>query len=253
MRLNYILLKEAVRKGAQAIVTVCPLCQYNLDAYQAEIRRQTRELLDVPTLYFTQILAWALGGDERALGLQRAIAGRKLIAQWFMEKTRRWLPMSKADGAIRIGVYTCHCGTNIAGTVDVKRLAEQPSALPRGGFAGVQIHVLRSRPGTHPAGHRGPSVEQDRGGLVFAAPARAHLPHRNPSGRAQSILLPHGQHSRACVVGSPEQSASNAEAMDLVRAAVLRWPCTSRWRWGASQSIPIRGWWEAASPEFTPR
>jgi heterodisulfide reductase subunit B len=83
VRLNYILLKEAARKGAQAIATVCPLCQYNLDAYQAEIRRATGEPLEMPILYFTQILGWALGGDIAELGLRRAISGRKTISQWF--------------------------------------------------------------------------------------------------------------------------------------------------------------------------
>jgi hypothetical protein len=37
--------------------------------------------------------------------------------------------MSKANGDIRIGVYVCHCGTNIAAVVDVKALAE-PTARP---------------------------------------------------------------------------------------------------------------------------
>jgi len=83
VRLNYILLKEAARKGAQAIATACPLCQYNLDAYQHEIRRATGERLEMPILYFTQILGWALGGDRAALGFQRAISGRREIAQWF--------------------------------------------------------------------------------------------------------------------------------------------------------------------------
>jgi heterodisulfide reductase subunit B len=83
VRLNYILLKEAARKGAEAIVTICPLCQYNLDAYQHEIRKETGEALDMPILYFTQVLGWALGGDERSLGLQRSISGRKFIQQWF--------------------------------------------------------------------------------------------------------------------------------------------------------------------------
>jgi len=85
VRLNYILLKEAARKGAEAIVTVCPLCQYNLDAYQGEIRRSSKERLDLPILYFTQILAWALGAEIAALGLARAIAGRKAIGQWFRQ------------------------------------------------------------------------------------------------------------------------------------------------------------------------
>jgi heterodisulfide reductase subunit B len=83
VRLNYILLKEAARKGAEAIVTICPLCQYNLDAYQTEIRKETGESLDMPVFYFTQILGWALGGDARSLGLHRAVSGRRSIEEWF--------------------------------------------------------------------------------------------------------------------------------------------------------------------------
>ncbi len=83
IRLNYILLKEAARKGAQAIVTLCPLCQYNLDAYQSEIRKETGEALDLPVLYFTQVLGWALGGEAKQLGLHRSISGAKAVKQWF--------------------------------------------------------------------------------------------------------------------------------------------------------------------------
>ena len=83
IRLNYILLREAVRKGAEAIVTICPLCQYNLDAYQSEIQSQTGEKFDVPILYFTQVLGWALGGDPKKLGLKRSIGGRRLVKDWF--------------------------------------------------------------------------------------------------------------------------------------------------------------------------
>jgi heterodisulfide reductase subunit B len=88
VRMNYILLKEAVRKGAQAIVTVCPLCQYNLDAYQSEIRGKTSTPVDMPILYFTQVLGWALGADAESLGLKRAISGRKFLEQWFSKETR---------------------------------------------------------------------------------------------------------------------------------------------------------------------
>ena len=83
VRLSYILLKEAARKGAQAMVTLCPLCQYNLDAYQAEMRRRTGEALDMPVLYFTQVVGWMLGGDAETLGIRRSISGRKFIRQWF--------------------------------------------------------------------------------------------------------------------------------------------------------------------------
>jgi heterodisulfide reductase subunit A len=36
----------------------------------------------------------------------------------------------ETNGTQRIGVYICHCGTNIAGTVDVRALAEYAAALP---------------------------------------------------------------------------------------------------------------------------
>lgn len=86
LRLNYILLKEADRKGAKAIVTLCPLCQFNLDAYQAEIRKTTGERLDLPVFYFTQLLGWALGADMRALGIHRSISGRRFIKEHFPER-----------------------------------------------------------------------------------------------------------------------------------------------------------------------
>ncbi len=83
VRLNYILLKEAARKGAECVVTICPLCQFNLDAYQAEIRKDTGEPINMPVLYFTQVLAWLLGGDPRKLGLKRSISGSDLLTRWF--------------------------------------------------------------------------------------------------------------------------------------------------------------------------
>jgi heterodisulfide reductase subunit B2 len=84
LRLNYLLLREAYRRGAQAIVTICPLCQFNLDAYQAKIRKDAWESLDMPILYLPQVLGWALGGDFRSLGLHRSISGRKAVKEWFV-------------------------------------------------------------------------------------------------------------------------------------------------------------------------
>src|SRR5574341_896580 len=36
--------------------------------------------------------------------------------------------LSESKGQERIGVYVCHCGTNIAGVVDVKQVAEWAAA-----------------------------------------------------------------------------------------------------------------------------
>ena len=72
LRLAYILVKEAKKRGAGAIVTLCPLCQFNLDGYQDQIARKY-ERVDIPTLYFTQILGLAMGLPASELGIQRGI------------------------------------------------------------------------------------------------------------------------------------------------------------------------------------
>lgn len=81
-RMNYELLKEATRNGAESIMTICPLCQFNLDAYQSQIRADTGFQVDMPALYITQVLGWMLGGDWKGLGLGRAISGAKSLKHW---------------------------------------------------------------------------------------------------------------------------------------------------------------------------
>jgi heterodisulfide reductase subunit A-like polyferredoxin len=41
---------------------------------------------------------------------------------------------------MNIGVYISHCGTNIAGVIDVERLAERVSKLKD-----VSVHLFRGR------------------------------------------------------------------------------------------------------------
>ena len=36
---------------------------------------------------------------------------------------------------MRVGVFICHCGNNIAGTVDVKKVAEETRKIPGVVFA----------------------------------------------------------------------------------------------------------------------
>lgn len=70
MRLSYILLKEAKRRGAHVILTACPLCQFNLECYQREMSSEYGEI-EIPVMYFTQFLGLAMGLSEKELGLQR--------------------------------------------------------------------------------------------------------------------------------------------------------------------------------------
>ena len=81
LRMSYILLKEAIRRGADVIVTICPLCQFNMDAYQDQIKRNwgpTR----IATVYLTQLMGLAFGLAPKELGLNRNFIPMKpLVAE----------------------------------------------------------------------------------------------------------------------------------------------------------------------------
>ena len=71
LRLNYLLLKEARRKGGNAMATVCPLCQFNLEMYQKKIIQKYREPVSMPIYHFTQLVGLSFGIAEGELGLRR--------------------------------------------------------------------------------------------------------------------------------------------------------------------------------------
>jgi len=71
IRLNFLLLKEAKFRGANMIATLCPLCQFNLEAYQDKMKKQSGEDVSLPVVYFTQLVGVALGLKPSAIGLQR--------------------------------------------------------------------------------------------------------------------------------------------------------------------------------------
>lgn len=71
IRMVYILLNEAKKRGADCIATVCPLCQFNLDAYHAKVTAEYGPVV-LPTVYFTQLMGLAFGLSDRELGLNRA-------------------------------------------------------------------------------------------------------------------------------------------------------------------------------------
>jgi heterodisulfide reductase subunit B2 len=55
--------------GADVIVTVCPMCQMNLEAYQQKISKKYQEALSITILYLPQLLGLAIGLTEKDLGL----------------------------------------------------------------------------------------------------------------------------------------------------------------------------------------
>jgi len=71
IRMVYILLNEARKRGADCLATVCPLCHFNLDAYHSQVESQYGPGV-LPTLYFTQLMGLAFGLPDRELGFRRA-------------------------------------------------------------------------------------------------------------------------------------------------------------------------------------
>ena len=59
----YAILSQAQRKGADAIVLSCPLCSYNLGCQQALLKQKYPDFKGMPVIFFTQVLALALGLD----------------------------------------------------------------------------------------------------------------------------------------------------------------------------------------------
>lgn len=67
---SYILLKEAKKRGADCVATVCPLCQFNLDGYHDKIEAKFNESVRVPVVFISQLMGMAFGltTAEKALG-----------------------------------------------------------------------------------------------------------------------------------------------------------------------------------------
>jgi heterodisulfide reductase subunit B len=71
IRLGYILLAEARKRGANMVATACPFCQFNLECFQRQMNHKHKLEPRMPIAYFTQLVGMALGLSKRELGLHR--------------------------------------------------------------------------------------------------------------------------------------------------------------------------------------
>ena len=83
IELMYKLLDDAAKNGAECIVTPCPLCQMNLDAYQAKVNSKYNTNFNLPVLFVTQLIGVALGLKQDKLGLKKNIVNpNKVLAKY---------------------------------------------------------------------------------------------------------------------------------------------------------------------------
>jgi len=67
LKLSGELIRQAQAAGADLIVVACPLCHTNLDARQFQMKLES----PLPVLYFTQLMALALGLPQKAAALDK--------------------------------------------------------------------------------------------------------------------------------------------------------------------------------------
>ena len=75
-------------QGADAIVTVCPMCQMNLEAYQKKIFRTHKKDLHMTILYLPQFIGLAIGLAEKDLRMDLNLS----ITAGFRQKLRETAP-----------------------------------------------------------------------------------------------------------------------------------------------------------------
>lgn len=76
-----LVIESAVNAGADCIVVACPLCHLTLDAGQLMASHMFNLKLNLPILYFTQLIGLALGEDPAKLGLNKHIISTRRIIE----------------------------------------------------------------------------------------------------------------------------------------------------------------------------
>jgi succinate dehydrogenase / fumarate reductase cytochrome b subunit len=72
---------EAKEKGADCMVTPCPLCHLNLDGNQPNAEKKAKKSIGLPILHLPQLVGLALGFDEKEMELQRHIVSPEPVAR----------------------------------------------------------------------------------------------------------------------------------------------------------------------------
>jgi heterodisulfide reductase subunit B len=77
--LTHKILESAASNNAECIITVCPLCQTNLDVYQSRVNKKFKTAYNLPVFFFTQLMGVAFGLDEKVLGLKTSVVPVKKV------------------------------------------------------------------------------------------------------------------------------------------------------------------------------
>jgi succinate dehydrogenase / fumarate reductase cytochrome b subunit len=72
-------LLDAIDNNADIMVTPCPLCHLKMDTYQDDVGKVMGRDIELPVLHMPQMIALALGCDEKEIGLNYHVTKAKQI------------------------------------------------------------------------------------------------------------------------------------------------------------------------------
>jgi heterodisulfide reductase subunit B len=78
-KLIHRLVEAADQYHADVMATLCPMCQMNVDAYQGEMNRYYHSDVEMPIIFFTQLVGLALGLEPGQLGFGREFVSTKPV------------------------------------------------------------------------------------------------------------------------------------------------------------------------------
>lgn len=123
----------------------------------------------------------------------------------------------------RVGVFICHCGTNIAATVDVKKVAEVAGEMQNVVYA-TDYQYMCSEPGQDLIKKAIKEHNLDRVVVASCTP-RLHEPTFRKAcqdGGLNQFLFEMANIREQCAWVHKDKEPATAKAIDLVRAAVAK-------------------------------
>jgi heterodisulfide reductase subunit B len=75
------LLQSAQEYQSDMIVCMCPMCQLNMDGYQARVNGFFNTNFQIPIIFFTQMVGVAFGLDPAKLGFGKELVAARPVLQ----------------------------------------------------------------------------------------------------------------------------------------------------------------------------
>ena len=123
----------------------------------------------------------------------------------------------------RIGVFVCHCGSNIGGYLDVPGVAEYAGSLPGRARRRQPVHLFSRYDRPYHRTGQGIRFEPGSGGFLHTADPRTAVPGCPAPRRAEPAPVRDGQYPQPVLVGAFERHGiATIKAKSLVRMAIAK-------------------------------